>query len=165
MPRTDGVSCSVLRRCILFRPKPVSYTHLDVYKRQVLKRDDDALVGRNIDAGYTSHLHLHVRPVELAFLVTRVRWRPALAGFPYQQERCAQCAARLKPLWETGRYSPNGPLRQLAKHDEIKSDLIVLQLLVQTPENQRSSVLRMPITWVAAASRSKPSPRRFRPGR
>jgi hypothetical protein len=54
----------------------------------VLKRDDDALVGRNIDAGYTSHLHLHVRPVELAFLLTRVRWRPALAGVPINAAAC-----------------------------------------------------------------------------
>ena len=44
----------------------------------VLQRDDHALVGRNIDAGYTSHSLLHVgESCGASGCCPRVRWRPA----------------------------------------------------------------------------------------
>ena len=67
----------------------------------VLKRDDDALVGRNIDAGYTSHslfapCSAALRPHAEASRVKRlgVRWRPALAeNLQTQKVPCARNGA------------------------------------------------------------------------
>src|SRR5262245_36467300 len=67
----------------------------------ILQRDDDALVRRNVDASYTGHLLLHVgrqagdcvdpRPVEAG-----------PCGFPFRYELlCPRGPSSLMPDWET----------------------------------------------------------------
>src|SRR5690606_25270168 len=87
----------------------------------VLKRDHHALVGRNVDAGYTGHLFSfsiwagfpHDGPSG-AFAISRVRWRPAPAGVPDSKHMPRPFGqARFMPERETGRHTPRRPNRQV----------------------------------------------------
>src|SRR5690606_17355089 len=61
----------------------------------VLQRNDHALVGRNVNAGYTCHLRLHLAPaVPALVIVSRVRWRPALARSGYKIRRSTPMGER-----------------------------------------------------------------------